>query len=61
MDKFRAEGKFLDFVDYGKLDSMRGFGGVRIEEDYLVTASGAETLSRDKPRETAEVEVAMRG
>jgi Xaa-Pro aminopeptidase len=32
--------------------------GVRIEDDYLVTASGVEWLSR-APREIAEVEAAM--
>jgi Xaa-Pro aminopeptidase len=31
---------------------------VRIEDDYLVTASGVEWLSR-APREIAEVEAAM--
>ena len=34
--------------------------GVRIEDDYLVTARGVEWISR-APREIAEVEAAMRG
>jgi Xaa-Pro aminopeptidase len=34
--------------------------GVRIEDDYVVTASGVEWISR-APRELAEVEAAMRG
>ena len=33
--------------------------GIRIEDDYLITASGVEWLSR-APREIAEVEAAMR-
>jgi Xaa-Pro aminopeptidase len=34
--------------------------GIRIEDDYLVTATGVEWLSR-APREIAEIEAAMRG
>jgi len=33
--------------------------GVRIEDDYLVTATGVEWLSR-APREIADIEAAMR-
>jgi len=34
--------------------------GIRIEDDYLVTADGVEWLSR-APREISEIEAAMRG
>src|SRR5690606_26211776 len=34
--------------------------GVRIEDDYVVTAGGVEWLSRGAPREADEVEAAMR-
>ena len=34
--------------------------GVRIEDDYLVTETGTEWLSRDVPRDLAAVEAAMR-
>jgi Xaa-Pro aminopeptidase len=34
--------------------------GVRIEDDFLVTATGAENMSRAIPRTVAEVEAAMR-
>ena len=38
----------------------RGFG-VRIEDEYLVTASGHERLSSGIPRSASEIEAAMRG
>jgi len=34
--------------------------GVRIEDDFLITATGAENMSRAIPRTVAEVEAAMR-
>ena len=42
------------------LARYRGFGGVRIEDDVLVTASGADNLTR-VPRDVADVEATMRG
>jgi Xaa-Pro aminopeptidase len=40
IDKFRGEGKFTDIVNYDALDSFRNFGGIRIEDDVLVTETG---------------------
>jgi len=56
MDRWKAEGRFLDFIDYGKLQAYRGFGGIRIEEDFLMTPQGARLLGTRKPRTADEVE-----
>ena len=37
------------------LETLRGFGGVRIEDDIIVTSSGAELLT-DVPRTVEEIE-----
>ena len=37
---------------------LRGIG-IRIEDDVLVTAEGHEVLSRDVPRDIAEIEALM--
>ena len=34
--------------------------GVRIEDDYIVTADGAERISEGAPREIEEIEALMR-
>jgi len=60
MDRWKAEGKFLEFIDYERLQAYRGFGGIRIEEDFLVTPEGARLLGPRKPRTVDEVE-AIRG
>lgn len=56
MDRWRAEKRFAEFIDYGRLESYRHFGGIRIEEDFLMTEDGARLLGRRKPRTVAEVE-----
>lgn len=43
-----------------KIQEFRGFGGVRIEDDVRVTATGAEILNQ-VPRTTREIEACMRG
>ncbi|BDU74090.1 aminopeptidase P family protein [Mesoterricola silvestris] len=57
-ERWRSEGRFKDFIDYGALEAFAGFGGLRIEEDFLVTASGARRLGPPKPRTAAEIEAA---
>ena len=44
IDKCRAEGKFSGIVDYDALDAYRTFGGIRIEDDVLVTETGSRFI-----------------
>jgi Xaa-Pro dipeptidase len=43
-----------------KLAHFRNFGGVRIEDDVLVTQNGSENLTK-VPRDTSEMEAVMAG
>jgi Xaa-Pro aminopeptidase len=61
MRRWKAEGKFLDFLNYEKIETFADFGGVRIEEDLLVTADGYRILGKPRPRTIAEVEAIRRG
>ncbi len=56
IDMWRAEGKFVDFINYEKLEHFKDFGGIRIEDDILVTNSGAKVLGRPIPKEINEIE-----
>ncbi len=60
MDQWEAEGKFTDFINYGALKDWRSFGGIRIEDNVLVTEDGHRVLGRPVPKTVAEVE-ALRG
>lgn len=56
MDKWRAEKMFTDFICYDKLDGWKDFSGIRNEEDYLITPTGARRLGKYKPMTIDEVE-----
>ena len=47
IDKWKAENKFTNFINYSKLDSYRDFGGIRIEDNILITATGSRNLTRE--------------
>ena len=48
IDKSRAEGLYKGIVNYDKLDSYRDFGGIRIEDDIIVTDNGGRVIGGDK-------------
>ncbi len=54
--RWKAEGKFLDFIRYDRLEAFAGFGGARIEENLLVTPEGHRILGKSRPRTIADVE-----
>ncbi|MEL6771825.1 MAG: aminopeptidase P family protein [Bacteroidota bacterium] len=59
---WKAEGKHAAFLDYAEIERYltmnegRGFGGVRIEDDVLVTDDGLRVLGPAIPKTVAEVE-----
>lgn len=56
-DQWRAQNKFMEFLNYDEIDKFRNFGGIRNEEDYLITPNGKRLLgSKKKPMLIEEVE-----
>jgi Xaa-Pro aminopeptidase len=60
MDRWEQEKQHPDFIDYDRLRRFRNFGGIRIEDDVLVTETGARVLGPGIPKSIPEVEAAMR-
>ena len=61
IEKFKKEGLGYDFVNYAKLESYYDFGGIRIEDDVLITADGSRRLgSRRLPASPDDVEAVMK-
>ncbi len=56
IEKWESEGKFKEYINYDKAKEYIGFGGIRIEDDVLVTADGYRVLGRPIPKTVAEVE-----
>ncbi len=45
-----------NFINYSRLNTYKSFGGIRIEDDLLITANGARVLGTRLPAEAADVE-----
>jgi Xaa-Pro aminopeptidase len=56
MDLWRSTGQCAEFIDFDELDKWRGFGGVRNEEDFLITADSSRRLGPRKPQTVDEIE-----
>ena len=63
MDLWRKEGKFTEFLNYDKLETYKDFGGIRNEEDYLITEDGARLLGRrfQSVQKTLKTNIAKNG
>jgi Xaa-Pro aminopeptidase len=48
IDKYKAEGKCKGIVNYDKLEQYRDFGGIRLEDDLVVTETGSYRIGGDK-------------
>jgi len=60
IDKWRAENRFPEFLNYDRIEAYKDFGGLRNEEDVVITADGHRVLGRKKPLTIEEVESAVR-
>ena len=58
-EQWQQEKKFIDFINYDKVKNYIGFGGIRIEDDVLVTADGYHVLGKPIPKSVADVEAVM--
>lgn len=60
IEKWKAEQINTDFINFDRLESYLNFGGIRLEDDILVTQSGSEILGDRIPITPNEVEEIMR-
>ena len=60
LDKAFADPKLKDFLVKEKIDTMMDFGGIRLEDDVVITKDGFENFTR-APREIADIESVMGG
>jgi Xaa-Pro aminopeptidase len=59
IDRWRENKTHETFINYEEVEKYRGFGGVRIEDDLLITDSGARVLGKAIPKTVAEIEAVL--
>ena len=60
IDLWRKEGHCAEFLNFDKLETYKDFGGIRIEDDLLITADGCRFLGQKRiPYHPQELESFM--
>ena len=61
IDLRKSESAYTDFINYSELEKFRDFGGIRLEDNFVVTSDGYQLLGIDMPCTADEVESFMKG
>jgi Xaa-Pro aminopeptidase len=56
IDKWKSEKINTSFINFDRVDEYVGFGGIRLEDDILITENGARILGKRIPITVEEVE-----
>ena len=57
IDEWRAKGHCKEFLNYEKLETYKDFGGIRIEDDLLITKDGCRFLGESRiPYHTNDIQ-----
>ena len=54
--KWKSEKRFVNFINYQQVEKFLNFGGIRIEDNVLVTGQGQRVLGKPIPKEIKELE-----
>ena len=56
IDQWKAENRFSDFINYDKVEKFKTFGGIRVEDDYVITANGSRKLGKELAISITDIE-----
>ena len=60
IDDWKASGHCAEFLNFDKLETYKDFGGIRIEDDVLITKDGCRFIGKDRiPYHPKDVEEFM--
>ncbi len=59
IDIWKSENKLAGFINYDLVETYKDFGGIRIEDDILMTANGCRVLGKPIPKTVEEIEQLM--
>lgn len=47
IEQWKGVNKFADFINYDKVETFKSFGGIRVEDDYVITETSYRKLGKD--------------
>ena len=56
IDQWQGDHKHAEFINYDKVNTFRDFGGIRMEDDYLITSEGSRLLGKPLPLSADKIE-----
>lgn len=59
IENWRSQKLHKDFINYGLIEKSLDFGGIRIEDNVVVTDKGAAVIGNPIPKTTDEIEAIM--
>ncbi len=59
IDKWKAEKINTEFINFDKLEDYKTFGGIRIEDDLLITKDSCEMIGKHIPKSISDIENLM--
>lgn len=59
IERWRAENRHSDFINYSKIEPFIAIGGVRIEDNVAITATGHKVLGTPIPKTIEEIELLL--
>jgi Xaa-Pro aminopeptidase len=57
IDHWKSTNQNSEFINYNRLEDYKSFGGLRNEEDFLITETGYQLLGKPKPKTIKDVEL----
>lgn len=56
IDQWQAEKKLSEYINYDQVAKYRHFGGIRIEDDFIITKTGSELMGEPLEMEISDLE-----
>jgi len=53
---WKAENRFAEFINYDKVEAWKYSGGMRAEEDFVITETGYRLLGKPVAKTIADIE-----
>ena len=60
IELWKSENKLSEFINYDVVETYKDFGGIRIEDNILVTETGSRVLGKPIPKTIQEIEEIMK-